>query len=84
MNRDQNIFVGVGAPIDPRIETPEEVRDHILEAAKYIPIEQLGATDDCGFSPFSDDISTSRDTAFAKIKARVLGATLARELIGGR
>jgi 5-methyltetrahydropteroyltriglutamate--homocysteine methyltransferase len=84
MNRDQNIFVGVVAPIDPRIETPEEVRDHILEAAKYIPIEQLGATDDCGFSPFSDDISTSRDTAFAKIKARVLGATLARELIGGR
>src|SRR6195256_552890 len=63
---DQRIFVGVIAPIAPRIETPEEVRDRVLEASEYIPIEQLGSTDDCGFSPFSDDTSTSRDTAFAK------------------
>ena len=34
----------------PQIETAEEVRDRILEAAEYIPIEQLGTTDDCGFS----------------------------------
>ena len=84
MKPDQRIFVGVVAPIDPRIETPEEIRDRILEAAKYIPIEQLGTTDDCGFSPFSDDTSTSRDTAFAKIRARVLGTALAAEMIGGR
>ena len=74
---DQRVFVGVIAPIDPRIETPEEVRDRVLEAAGYIPLDQLGTTDDCGFSPFSDDISTSRDTAFAKIRARVLGTALA-------
>ena len=77
---DQRVFIGVVAPINPRIETPEEVRDQILEAAKYIPIEQLGSTDDCGFSPFSDDTSTSRDTAFAKIRARVLGTSLAAEM----
>jgi len=80
---DQRIFVGVIAPIDPHIETPEEVRDRVLEACEYIPIEQLGTTDDCGFSPFSDDTSTSRDTAFAKIQARVLGTKLAETLIGG-
>jgi 5-methyltetrahydropteroyltriglutamate--homocysteine methyltransferase len=79
----QRIFVGVTAPIDPHIETPEEVRDRVLEAAEYIPVEQLGTTDDCGFSPFSDDTSTSRDTAFAKIRARVLGTKLAEKLIGG-
>ncbi|MGH7322502.1 MAG: 5-methyltetrahydropteroyltriglutamate--homocysteine methyltransferase [Candidatus Rokuibacteriota bacterium] len=79
---DQRIFVGVVAPIDPRIEPPDEVRDRILEAARYIPIEQLGTTDDCGFSPFSDDVSTSRDTAFAKIRARVLGTALADDVIG--
>jgi len=79
---DQRIFVGVIAPIDPHIETPEEVRDRVVEASEYIPIEQLGTTDDCGFSPFSDDTSTSRDTAFAKIQARVLGTTLAGTLIG--
>jgi len=79
---DQTVFVGVVAPIDPHIETPEEVRDRVLEAAEYIPIGQLGTTDDCGFSPFCDDRSTTRDTAFAKITARVLGTTLAAEVLG--
>jgi 5-methyltetrahydropteroyltriglutamate--homocysteine methyltransferase len=81
---DQRVFIGVIAPIDPRIETPEDVRDRVLEASAYIPIEQLGTTDDCGFSPFFDDTSTSRDTAFAKIQARVRGTTLAGTLIGAR
>ena len=80
---DQRVFVGVIAPIDPRVETPEEIRDRILEAARYIPVEQLGTTDDCGFSPFFDDTSTTRDTAFAKIRARVLGTALAAKMLGG-
>ena len=71
------------APIDPRVETPEEVRDRTLEAAKFIPVEQLGTTDDCGFAPFSDDTSTTRDTAFAKIRARMAGTALASEMLGG-
>jgi hypothetical protein len=36
----------------------------------------------CVFSPFSDDTSTSRDTAFSKIRSRVLGTQLAARLIG--
>ena len=59
-------------------------RDRVLEASEYIPIELLGTTDDCGFSPFSDDTSTSRDTAFAKIQARVRGTALAGDAVGGR
>jgi 5-methyltetrahydropteroyltriglutamate--homocysteine methyltransferase len=79
---EQRVFVGVIATIDPRIETAEEVRDRILEAARYIPAEQLGTTDDCGFSPFSDDTSTTRETAFAKIRARVRGTELAARALG--
>ena len=81
MKPGHRVFVGVVAPIDPRIETPEEVRDRVLEAAAYIPPEQLGTTDDCGFSPFCDDTSTSRDTAFEKIRARVLGTRLASDVL---
>jgi methionine synthase II (cobalamin-independent) len=81
---DQRIFVGVIAPSDAHIETPEEVRDRVLEAAEYIPIGQLGTTDDCGFSPFFDNTSTSRDMAFAKIQARVRGTALAANLLGAR
>ena len=78
----QRVFVGVIAPIDPRIETAEEVRDRVLEAAEHIPVEQLGTTDDCGFAPFCDDLSTTRETAFAKIRARVLGTALAEKTLG--
>jgi 5-methyltetrahydropteroyltriglutamate--homocysteine methyltransferase len=78
---DQKVFVGVIDPIDPRVETAEEVCERVLEAAEQIPLAQLGTTDDCGFSPFGDDTSTSRETAFEKIGARIAGTELAsREL----
>jgi methionine synthase II (cobalamin-independent) len=75
----QQIFVGVIDPIDPRLETAEEVCSRVVEAAEYVPLNHLGTTDDCGFAPFSDDTSTSRDLAFAKIRARVAGTILASE-----
>jgi 5-methyltetrahydropteroyltriglutamate--homocysteine methyltransferase len=80
----QTVFIGVVSPIDPRVEHPKEIRDRILEAARYISVEQLGTTDDCGFSPFSDDTSTTREKAFAKIRSRVEGTALAEEIINGR
>jgi 5-methyltetrahydropteroyltriglutamate--homocysteine methyltransferase len=80
---DQKIFIGVTNVLQPRVETPEEVCDLILEASQFIPINRLGTTDDCGFSPFADDISTARETAFAKIKARVQGTILAEKKLGG-
>jgi 5-methyltetrahydropteroyltriglutamate--homocysteine methyltransferase len=80
----QRAFVGVISPIDPRVDRPEAVRDRVLEAAEYIPLDQLGTTDDCGFAPFSDDTSTTRETAFAKIRARVEGTQLAEQILGNR
>ena len=78
----RRIFVGVTDPLDPRIETPEEVRDRVLEAARFIDPGQLGSTDDCGFAPFGDDTSTSRDTAFAKIQSRITGTAMAAQALG--
>ncbi|KJK58195.1 cobalamin-independent methionine synthase II family protein [Saccharothrix sp. ST-888] len=76
------VFVGVTDPVDPVVETPEQVRDRVLAAARHIPVEQLGTCDDCGFAPFADDASTSREVAFAKIEARVRGTVLASEALG--
>ena len=61
LKSDQRVFVGVISPIDPRIETPEEVRDRVLEAARFIPVSQLGTTDDCGFASFclADTVTSS-------------------------
>ena len=66
------------------MESVETVRDRILLAAKNIPIERLGTTDDCGFSPVSDDIVTNRRTAFEKITARVQGTQLAFDQLSQR
>lgn len=80
----QRVFVGVTSPGDPAIETAELVRDRVLQAAEYIPLDQLGTTDDCGFAPFCDDCTSSRDTAFAKIRARVEGTALAASMLEER
>ena len=84
MKPGQTIFLGVTNVLDPRVETAGEIRDLILEAAETIPVDQLGTTDDCGFSPFADDLSTSREIAFAKISARVEGTKLAEDIINKR
>ena len=85
----QVCFIGVINPQDPRVETPQEVCDALVLAAKYIPKERLGSTDDCGFSPFSIDVKpkhgspdVARDIAFQKITARVQGTKMASEKLG--
>jgi 5-methyltetrahydropteroyltriglutamate--homocysteine methyltransferase len=82
LQREQILFVGVIDPINPQIESPDAVRDRVLEAAEFVPLESLGTTDDCGFSPFADDTSTSRETAFAKIRSRVEGTAMAAKVLG--
>jgi 5-methyltetrahydropteroyltriglutamate--homocysteine methyltransferase len=74
--------MGVADVNDPAVETAEMVRDRVLAAAKHIPLSQLGTTDDCGFSPFSDDTGTSREIAFAKIRARAEGTKSAELALG--
>jgi 5-methyltetrahydropteroyltriglutamate--homocysteine methyltransferase len=83
LEEEQLIFVGVIDPTDPNVESAEEVRDRVLEAARFLPLDRLGTTDDCGFAPFADDRSTPRDTAFRKIKARLDGTRMAREILLG-
>ncbi len=79
---DQTVFLGVTDVNDPRVESPEAVRDMVLRAAEHLPVDRLGTTDDCGFSPFGDDQSTARRTAFAKIEARVTGTQMAADALG--
>ncbi len=85
----QVCFMGVIDGLNPRVETPEEIRDALVTAAKYIPKERLGATDDCGFAPFSIDMKPkhgspdrAREIAFEKIANRVKGAQMASEELG--
>jgi methionine synthase II (cobalamin-independent) len=85
----QICYIGVTNPQNPRVESPQEICDLLVRAADFIPKERLGATDDCGFSPFSIDEKPlhgspdyARDVAFQKIAHRVEGTRMAAERLG--
>jgi len=85
----QVCFMGVINPLTPEVETAEQVKNDLVTASKYIPVERLGATDDCGFSPFSRDEKPkhgspdfARDVAMRKISARLEGARMASDELG--
>jgi methionine synthase II (cobalamin-independent) len=85
----QVCFMGVINPLSPDVESAEHVKNELVTAAKYIPVERLGATDDCGFSPFSRDVKPkhgspdfARDVAMQKIANRIEGARMASEELG--
>ncbi len=85
----QICFIGVINPLDPAVETAQQVRDDLVLAARHIPVDRLGSTDDCGFSPFSVDVKpkhgspdVAREIAFRKITSRVKGTRMAEERLG--
>jgi methionine synthase II (cobalamin-independent) len=85
----QKCFMGVINPLTPEVETPQQVKEDLLRAAEHIGPENLGATDDCGFSPFSRDLKPkhgspdfARDVAMEKISARLEGARMASDELG--
>jgi 5-methyltetrahydropteroyltriglutamate--homocysteine methyltransferase len=82
LRQDHTVFVGVINPINPTVETAADVRDRVIEAASIQPAAQLEMTDDCDFAPFADDISTAREIAFSKIRARVEGTELGWKVLG--
>ena len=56
-------------------ETPEQVAERIEAALRVIPAERLQVGPDCGMKYLP------RDVAFAKLRALVEGAQLARERV---
>ncbi|MGH3613558.1 MAG: 5-methyltetrahydropteroyltriglutamate--homocysteine methyltransferase [Pseudonocardia sp.] len=85
----QMAYIGTTVTQSPRVESAQEIADNLIRAANFIAKEQIGSTDDCGFSPFSIDEKPNhgspdyaRDVAFDKIKARVEGSRLAAQKLG--
>ena len=77
----QRVFIGVINPMDLHVESAEEVRDRVLLAAKFLPLDQLGTTDDCGYAPYDNCEFISREKAYMKIRARVEGTKMVEEIL---
>ncbi len=44
------VVLGVVSTKTPRMETPEELKTRIQEAARFVPLERLALSPQCGFA----------------------------------
>ena len=74
------VYLGFVSHLAKDIETPKRVAERIELATSilgFIP----GASECCGYSPFCNDLTTTREWAFEKLRARVEGVKLAASKI---
>jgi 5-methyltetrahydropteroyltriglutamate--homocysteine methyltransferase len=78
ISSDKKIVIGVIDHHGLQVERPEEIADHIRRALKYIPVERLLLSSDCGMGREG----MSRRHAYYKIVSMVLGANIVRKELG--
>jgi len=70
--KGKDVLVGVIDVASDVVETPEQVKETIFRALKYVPAKHLFPCTNCGMAPMA------REVALAKLKALGEGAALAR------
>ena len=75
---DKKIAIGVIDHHTLQVERPEEIADHIRRALKYIPVERLVISSDCGMGREG----MSRRHAYYKMVALVQGTNVVRGELG--
>ncbi|MCZ6752823.1 MAG: 5-methyltetrahydropteroyltriglutamate--homocysteine methyltransferase, partial [Acidobacteria bacterium] len=53
---------------EPRLETPESLRRRIDEAARYVPLEDLAISTQCGFASVAAGNLLSLEDQWRKLK----------------
>jgi len=76
---DKVVVLGLVTTKTSRIETPEELRTRIREASRYIPLERLALSTQCGFASVAEGNAIDFETQFKKLK---LVADVAKEVWG--
>ncbi len=70
--KGKDVLVGAIDVASDQVETPEDVAETILAAARFVPRERIFPCTNCGMAPMR------RDIAMAKLSALGAGAALAR------
>ena len=74
------VVLGLVSTKLPELETRDQLKRRIDEAARYVPLDQLCLSPQCGFSSTVHGNDIMRDAQTAKLK---LVAETAREIWGG-
>ena len=80
MPRDKMVVLGLVSSKEPKIESQDELRRRIDEASRYVPIENLALSPQCGFSSTVDGNDIGVEQQRAKL---ALCVELAHEVWGG-
>jgi 5-methyltetrahydropteroyltriglutamate--homocysteine methyltransferase len=67
----KTIVLGIMTTKRPDLETREELRRRIDEAARYVPLEQLAISPQCGFSSTADGNRITPDVQWRKLERLV-------------
>ena len=77
---DRTVVLGLVTTKKPRLESKAELKQRIEEASKYVPLERLALSPQCGFA--STEEGNLISPADQEAKLRVVAET-AREVWGG-
>ena len=78
---DRFVVLGLVTTKKPRVETAEELKGRIEEAARYIPLERLALSPQCGFASTMEGNRITFDDQRSKLE---LVASVAQEVWGTR
>src|SRR3989454_2805334 len=79
MPEDHFVVLGLVTTKKPRLESAEELRQRIEEAARYVPLERLALSPQCGFASTMEGNRISPEDQRRKLE---LVASVAREVWG--
>src|ERR1700758_4756384 len=66
--RDKNVVLGLVTTKEARLESPDELRRRIDEAARYVPLENLALSPQCGFASVAAGNLISHDDQWRKLE----------------
>jgi 5-methyltetrahydropteroyltriglutamate--homocysteine methyltransferase len=78
---DRTVVLGLVTTKKPQLESADELRQRIAEAARYVPLERLALSPQCGFASTMEGNRISPDDQRRKLE---LVSSVAREVWGGR
>ncbi|MBM6699233.1 5-methyltetrahydropteroyltriglutamate--homocysteine S-methyltransferase [Bifidobacterium pullorum subsp. saeculare] len=76
---DKKVVLGLITSKRPELEDPERIKARIAEAARYVPLERLCLSTQCGFASTEEGNKLTEDQQWAKI---ALVRSIARDVWG--
>jgi methionine synthase II (cobalamin-independent) len=64
----KNVVLGLITTKEPRLESPDELRRRIDEAAKYLPLDNLALSTQCGFASVAAGNLLTQDEQWRKLE----------------